>query len=1017
MKTSVKKLISMAICLTIILSLLPSCLVYAEENVLSVSQALTATDGTLAKVEGLYVGISKEGSKSADNPAKEMLIKDLSSDAIIAVRDVPYGTWPDYGYEKGDKIEFTATVKDDASTNNPGKKYLVFSADNGEIENTIISRGNEVTYNLNDVVTLSTWAEMKNFFKSSTIKPYTYVKFTESSYFQYYDTTQTYRIHKNDSAGSLAAIKPDTAHAISLKNDVHSANLGSDWTKLFFESYNPPAKWPGLSIDKEFYALYVGGDSIHFEMVILDASWVVNEPTDEPTVEPEEPAEPDEPTDEPYVAEFDNYDIVNEIALAYQRQNLAGQSFYDMNNGRRNMYSSPEDSTSQRTVYLDCSSFVNSIYSEAFGVNILPYKISETNASTKYYDEYTRTYNGVNVDVVGHWETPDYPTDEDKQEVIDWIKSNLQVGDILNYRHGKTSGTSGHVYMYMGDEKFIHRPGAGSYNVVSSNPALSYDVERNDPIEIFNYSRIFNKSTNSRYIFRSTESDSIWSFSLLRPLARNLTPTEETISRMQTPGLDAEKVSSVFENNAVAVGDIITYTITLENTSSNYYKDIVVSDVIPANTEFVSASNNVVVKGNKLSWQGDIKGKEKVVVSYDVRVTGNTKSKLIISNSAYVNKVKLGNIMHTISAFDNDALNALSDKANEYAGVAKSGSALDIIRDLYNDVYGYNVLDGYSVADILDSLLDSENYVCKTDSPLYEMLVPNLYGGLNLKEGYRNYVNHNDRTRLVSKQELAIGDIIIADWKKGNIVFMYMGDSKLLAVEDGKCTALTIGDNIFENPDNILISLLAYDRFVILRPSMTEDAKNVALPEYFDVSKHSDTNIVYLEGKLDNTSDKNYVTLIVNNSDGEVAYVGQYKADNVGKYSAKFNLAPGNYTYSVKSGSSDVTENVTLVEVSAPTFTAEISLKNNKAVNAIADITNKYSKGESFKMIIAFYAENNELIGCKISDRISVSFDETTSSKEFSADEIPEEAVKIKAFAWKNTSTLTPVAKEVEIEL
>ena len=116
---------------------------------------------------------------------------------------------------------------------------------------------------------------MKNFFKSSTIKPYTYVKFTESSYFQYYDTTQTYRIHKNGSAGSLADIKPDKAHAISLKNDVHSANLGSDWTKLFFESYNPPAKWPGLDIDKEFYALYVGGDSIHFEMVILDDSWVV----------------------------------------------------------------------------------------------------------------------------------------------------------------------------------------------------------------------------------------------------------------------------------------------------------------------------------------------------------------------------------------------------------------------------------------------------------------------------------------------------------------------------------------------------------------------------------------------------------------------------------------------------------------------------------------------------------------------------------------------------------------------
>ena len=129
--------------------------------------------------------------------------------------------------------------------------------------------------------------------------------------------------------------------------------------------------------------------------------------------------------------------------------------------------------------------------------------------------------------------------------------------------------------------------------------------------------------------------------------------------------------------------------------------------------------------------------------------------------------------------------------------------------------------------------------------------------------------------------------------------------------------------------------LLKKETFSVIPPFF---AKNVALPEYFDVSKHSDTNIVYLEGKLDNTSYKNYVTLIVNNSDGEVAYVGQYKADNVGKYSAKFNLKPGNYTYSVKSGNSDVTEGVTLVEVSAPTYTAELSLTNDNVVNAIADM-------------------------------------------------------------------------------
>ena len=44
------------------------------------------------------------------------------------------------------------------------RKYLEFSAENGAIDTTIISRGNRTKYNLDNAVTVSTWNDMKNVF-------------------------------------------------------------------------------------------------------------------------------------------------------------------------------------------------------------------------------------------------------------------------------------------------------------------------------------------------------------------------------------------------------------------------------------------------------------------------------------------------------------------------------------------------------------------------------------------------------------------------------------------------------------------------------------------------------------------------------------------------------------------------------------------------------------------------------------------------------------------------------------
>ena len=112
---------------------------------------------------------------------------------------------------------------------------------------------------------------------------------------------------------------------------------------------------------------------------------------------------------------YDNHDIIKEIATAFYRQ--GNQILYDQLVGRRNLYSSPEDATAQRTLYLDCSSFVNSCYREGFGVNVTPFEIKELGASTANYIKYAKE-NPTNVDVVGYWENADYTTAEEISAVI-----------------------------------------------------------------------------------------------------------------------------------------------------------------------------------------------------------------------------------------------------------------------------------------------------------------------------------------------------------------------------------------------------------------------------------------------------------------------------------------------------------------------------------------------------------------------------------------------------------------------
>lgn len=539
------------------------------------------------------------------------------------------------------------------------------------------------------------------------------------------------------------------------------------------------------------------------------------------------------------VYEFTIQDAIVEVASAYDRQ--GGQIHYDQYQSRRHLTVSPEEATAQKMILLDCSSYVNSIYRETFGVNIMPYEIKEKNCSTEGYAVYAKN-NPDNVDVLGFWLNEEYKTTEEQVELLNSIKEQLQVGDVLNYRHYRPASNSyaGHVYIYLGNDKFMHCYAGGSFHYDRNEPLNSWEEYKAEGdygmIDTIMADALFTDTTNYRYLFKNTSADRVYSIALFRPLNRGLTITQKAMDRMKIAGLSLEKVSSVGVNSAVKTGDVITYTVTMENKVSTKHTGVTISDVLPAGTAYVDGSGTagVTVEGKNLVWTGDVDSKATVKVSYSVKVTETQAGKLITSDSTYVSGIKLSTIVQTVSGYSQAQIDTLVEKANGYvAGQTTFSNPIDFAKQLYNEALGVNLFDYTTVESVLDDLIDSVGLTRRTDTAVSKMIAHTLYGGYDIRTGQKAHED-SERTRLVSEAELAVGDIILAEWSGGSRIYLYIGNSKLLCVEklaeSGSALSVqevVIGDDIYGDgrvdddfADNILVSLIAYDRFAVLRPSM-----------------------------------------------------------------------------------------------------------------------------------------------------------------------------------------------------
>ena len=196
----------------------------------------------------------------------------------------------------------------------------------------------------------------------------------------------------------------------------------------------------------------------------------------------------------------------------------------------------------------------------------------------------------------------------------------------------------------------------------------------------------------------------------------------------------------------------------------------------------------------------------------------------------------------------------------------------------------------------------------------------------------------------------------------------------------------------------------------------------------YEISKHTMTHIVYMEGQIE-SGESGFVTILVRDSENNIAYIGQYTADAYGKYSAKFEMESNSndFTYSVKEGTSAVDASVDVAQVSSLPMIIDLEAVNDtnggkhitesSIASAVANIKNKYSASDSFKFLVSFYDANGILIDCKISDMFEVGFDEVEVTKTFKCGQIPENTDVVRVFAWSDTTTLVPKALDDKTHL
>ncbi|MBQ7623726.1 MAG: C40 family peptidase [Clostridia bacterium] len=485
---------------------------------------------------------------------------------------------------------------------------------------------------------------------------------------------------------------------------------------------------------------------------------------------------------------------------------------------RRDHTTAPENATPQRTVHLDCSGFVYSVYYQAFGYN---FKRPNGSGSNQTSDMMNVTSCCVFDSGTYFNYKKDTPTDATLEEVRQTFISTLQPGDAIVYRH---KNDWGHTMLYLGNGQFIHCSsgnrfsGSGSdYNFTSRYDLTDIpgDVYYNDITNLIN-------PTQSRYIFNGA----YW-IKIFRPFDLALTPTSAAKTRVdKLSGISAYKLTSAPEGVTVSPGADVEFTVVVKN-YGKAKKTLSVSETLPSGFTYSSGTG---------SFSFDIAPGEEKTFTYKVRVP-SSQAAGTVEFTTYLSGLALTSTpIHVAKCLTEAQRASLRSAALQALTAADDGVAF--IKSAYSAIgYAFPYNDAAEVFSDMCSTFDSTNrrrnasdsYMTSNGSYIIDtnkaaefrtkawtstLRAPNVFGG----KAFKSASVTDRRIRNLCSYNFMVGDILVVTEDIASLeVYLYLciGENEFVSIDKGSPVTVSESSAVRVFLDRVW----GCDAFFVLRPS------------------------------------------------------------------------------------------------------------------------------------------------------------------------------------------------------
>ncbi len=246
-----------------------------EEEIIGVTELLAKElNETVYNLNGIVVALATSMQRS------ELIVMDKETKEIIGVSGV-YGpgiiynyTLDTNGFEVGDEVIIPVVLAQEevkANFSNSGKVYARY-AGGEEIEDCIVSKDNEYTYDLTNAIEINNQEDLVNFLlpENRINNHYEFVKINCTTNIVTYSSSRHYRFYFDENISTLTEQRIDNVSPC-FNDGAQYYTTGKTFSELMLgvEDVLVPSYKEPLRLAKEIYALFIGGNGYYHEFVIL----------------------------------------------------------------------------------------------------------------------------------------------------------------------------------------------------------------------------------------------------------------------------------------------------------------------------------------------------------------------------------------------------------------------------------------------------------------------------------------------------------------------------------------------------------------------------------------------------------------------------------------------------------------------------------------------------------------------------------------------------------------------------